>query len=142
MVVLFHASFSFEIKLSTLINVDSWELKEKVHYYTLFIYFLSDKCNWDHKTQNTFSLSLSLSFFFSFLLCLVGLLSNSNLSFMDWSGSRLFLFTAFLILAASIGATLADTTVSGTVFCDQCKDGQLSLSDYPVSGEWDPLPLN
>ncbi|XP_031260051.1 uncharacterized protein LOC116118225 [Pistacia vera] len=53
---------------------------------------------------------------------------------MDWSGSRCFLFTAFLILAAAIDATLADTTVSGTVFCDQCKDGQLSLFDYPVSG--------
>ncbi|WCJ38063.1 Pollen Ole e 1 allergen and extensin family protein [Euphorbia peplus] len=27
-----------------------------------------------------------------------------------------------------------DAMVSGTVFCDQCKDGQRSLFDYPISG--------
>ncbi|KAK9287143.1 hypothetical protein L1049_015554 [Liquidambar formosana] len=44
------------------------------------------------------------------------------------------LFTAFLIVAAAIDGTRADAMVSGTVFCDQCKDGQLSLFDYPLNG--------
>lgn len=26
--------------------------------------------------------------------------------------------------------------VTGTVFCDQCKDGQISLYDYPLYGTW------
>ncbi|KAL6211928.1 hypothetical protein ACLB2K_017151 [Fragaria x ananassa] len=38
-----------------------------------------------------------------------------------------------LVLAAIDGAQ-ADTMVSGTVFCDQCKDGERSLFDYPVYG--------
>lgn len=44
-------------------------------------------------------------------------------------------FTAFLILAVAIDGTQADAMVTGTVFCDQCKDGQRSLFDYPVNGE-------
>ncbi|KAJ8774887.1 hypothetical protein K2173_019891 [Erythroxylum novogranatense] len=28
----------------------------------------------------------------------------------------------------------ANTVVTGAVFCDQCKDGQISLYDYPICG--------
>jgi hypothetical protein len=52
---------------------------------------------------------------------------------MDWSHK--LLFCVFLIFAAAIGGTQADATVTGTVFCDQCKDGQVSLFDYPIYGE-------
>ena len=52
---------------------------------------------------------------------------------------KLFL-AALLILAAAIHETQADTMVTGTVFCDQCKDGQRSLFDYPVNGESDLTP--
>ncbi|XP_071723036.1 uncharacterized protein [Rutidosis leptorrhynchoides] len=51
---------------------------------------------------------------------------------MDWSHK--LLSVAFLIVAASIDGTQADAMVSGYVFCDRCKDGQLSIFDYPVSG--------
>ncbi|KAL2254852.1 uncharacterized protein LOC105169758 [Sesamum indicum] len=51
---------------------------------------------------------------------------------MDWS-KKLF-FTAFLIVAASIDGAHGDAMVTGTVFCDQCKDGQISLFDYPSYG--------
>ncbi|KAK2665530.1 hypothetical protein Ddye_004104 [Dipteronia dyeriana] len=51
---------------------------------------------------------------------------------MDWS-LRLS-FSVFLILAAAIDGARADAMVTGTVFCDQCKDGQRSLFDYPISG--------
>lgn len=48
---------------------------------------------------------------------------------------KLFL-AAFIILAVAIvDRTEADVMVTGTVFCDQCKDGQVSLFDYPVNGE-------
>ncbi|KAI3409443.1 uncharacterized protein J3R85_019338 [Psidium guajava] len=52
---------------------------------------------------------------------------------MDYSMQRL-LFAALLILASAIDGTLGDAMVSGTVFCDQCKDGQISLFDYPIYG--------
>ncbi|CAK7329538.1 unnamed protein product [Dovyalis caffra] len=51
---------------------------------------------------------------------------------MDWLHK--LLFCAFLIFATAVGGTLADVTVTGTVFCDQCKDGQISLFDYPIYG--------
>ncbi|KAK3195031.1 hypothetical protein Dsin_026341 [Dipteronia sinensis] len=51
---------------------------------------------------------------------------------MDWS-LRLS-FSVFLILAATIDGARADAMVTGTVFCDQCKVGQRSLFDYPISG--------
>lgn len=50
------------------------------------------------------------------------------------------LFTALLIFAATIDGTQAAAMVSGAVFCDQCKDGQRSLFDYPLSGN-DPSLL-
>ncbi|PNX62511.1 hypothetical protein L195_g053021, partial [Trifolium pratense] len=43
------------------------------------------------------------------------------------------LFAACLILSVTIDGTKADTLVTGTVICDQCKDGQRSLFDYPVN---------
>ncbi|XP_030531926.1 protodermal factor 1 [Rhodamnia argentea] len=52
---------------------------------------------------------------------------------MDYSMHRL-LFTALLILASAIDGTRGDAMVTGTVFCDQCKDGQRSLFDYPIYG--------
>ncbi|KAK4836289.1 hypothetical protein QYF36_021023 [Acer negundo] len=51
---------------------------------------------------------------------------------MDWS-LRLS-FRVFLILAAAIDGARANAMVTGTVICDQCKDGQISLFDYPISG--------
>ncbi|KAK3028467.1 hypothetical protein RJ639_040036 [Escallonia herrerae] len=52
---------------------------------------------------------------------------------MDWLDK--FKITAFLLVAAAaIRGTHGDTMVTGTVFCDQCKDGQVSLFDYPMSG--------
>ncbi|XP_050233724.1 uncharacterized protein LOC126682173 [Mercurialis annua] len=52
---------------------------------------------------------------------------------MDWSHSLMFL--PFLILfSSSIHGIHGDAMVSGTVFCDQCKDGQRSLFDYPIYG--------
>ncbi|XP_059314358.1 protodermal factor 1 isoform X2 [Lycium ferocissimum] len=53
---------------------------------------------------------------------------------MDWS-QKLY-FTAFVVVAtaASIRGIHGYAMVSGTVFCDQCKDGQVSLFDYPLNG--------
>ena len=61
------------------------------------------------------------------------LLSELPVVFMDLP-EKLF-FAAFLILSVAIDGTQADTMVTGTVFCDQCKDGQRSLFDYPINGE-------
>ncbi|KAH6788012.1 Pollen Ole e 1 allergen and extensin family protein [Perilla frutescens var. hirtella] len=49
------------------------------------------------------------------------------------SSQKLF-FTAFLVVAAAINGARGDAMVTGTVFCDQCKDGQISLYDYPLYG--------
>lgn len=46
-----------------------------------------------------------------------------------------FLFTAFLIVAAAIHGIQGDALVSGTVFCDRCKDGRVTLFDYPLNGK-------
>uniref|UniRef100_A0A803QT17 Uncharacterized protein n=1 Tax=Cannabis sativa TaxID=3483 RepID=A0A803QT17_CANSA len=43
-------------------------------------------------------------------------------------------FVSFLIFAAAIDGIQGDAMVTGTVFCDQCKDGQRSWFDYPISG--------
>ncbi|XP_052183882.1 uncharacterized protein LOC127795938 [Diospyros lotus] len=43
-------------------------------------------------------------------------------------------FAACLIAAAAIHGAQADATVTGNVFCDQCKDGQISHFDYPLYG--------
>lgn len=51
---------------------------------------------------------------------------------MDWSNG--IFFTAFVLLAAAIDGTHGAAMVTGTVFCDQCKDGQVSLFDYPLYG--------
>ncbi|EEF34102.1 conserved hypothetical protein [Ricinus communis] len=49
--------------------------------------------------------------------------------------SHCFHFLAFLILLSSaIDGIQGNAMVSGTVFCDQCKDGQISLFDYPIYG--------
>ncbi|KAL7590331.1 uncharacterized protein LOC111879227 [Lactuca sativa] len=45
------------------------------------------------------------------------------------------LVTTILIVGAAIGGANGDAMVSGSVFCDQCKDGQVSLfMDYPLTG--------
>ncbi|XP_047940327.1 uncharacterized protein LOC125187739 [Salvia hispanica] len=51
---------------------------------------------------------------------------------MDWLHK--FLLAAFLVAGASITGARGDAMVTGTVFCDQCKDGQISLFDYPLYG--------
>ncbi|XP_072954981.1 uncharacterized protein [Typha angustifolia] len=41
----------------------------------------------------------------------------------------------FLLLTAATAAQVnADTLVTGTIFCDQCKDGERSIFDYPLYG--------
>lgn len=60
---------------------------------------------------------------------------------MDWS--QKLHFTAFLIVAAAatfIRGIHGYAMVSGTVFCDQCKDGQVSLFDYPLNGTLNYYP--
>ncbi|KAJ9560594.1 hypothetical protein OSB04_005754 [Centaurea solstitialis] len=67
--------------------------------------------------------------FFPTVICLWFL----NLSFvmeMDWVQMGVVLLVTINII--NVGK--ADTMVSGTVFCDQCKDGQISLLDYPLGG--------
>ncbi|KAL2537629.1 Pollen Ole e 1 allergen and extensin family protein [Forsythia ovata] len=51
---------------------------------------------------------------------------------MEWSQEIFFI--AFLIAAAAIHEVHGYAVVTGTVFCDQCKDGQISLFDYPLYG--------
>ncbi|XP_010268677.1 PREDICTED: uncharacterized protein LOC104605556 [Nelumbo nucifera] len=51
-----------------------------------------------------------------------------------YMGSLLDLLLAALLLATAIGETRGDALVTGTVFCDQCRDGERSLFDYPLSG--------
>ncbi|KAI8533134.1 hypothetical protein RHMOL_Rhmol11G0272500 [Rhododendron molle] len=51
---------------------------------------------------------------------------------MDWP-LKIF-FAAFLLAAAAIHGAQGDAMVTGAVFCDQCKDGQISLFDYPLRG--------
>ncbi|CAL0326905.1 unnamed protein product [Lupinus luteus] len=53
---------------------------------------------------------------------------------MDLLGEKLLFTALFVILLLGIHGTQADTMVTGTVFCDQCKDGKISLFDYPVNG--------
>lgn len=48
----------------------------------------------------------------------------------DWMVTSLV-----LVVAAIIGVARGDTTVTGTVFCDQCKDGTFDALDYPLGGE-------
>lgn len=45
------------------------------------------------------------------------------------------LVAAIVILGVVISGANGDAMVSGVVFCDQCKDGQISLFDYPLSGQ-------
>lgn len=59
---------------------------------------------------------------------------------MDWS--QKLSFTAFLIVTAAIHGAYGDAMVTGTVFCDQCKDGQISLYDYPLYGNIDIFLLH
>ncbi|XP_058098876.1 uncharacterized protein LOC131243502 [Magnolia sinica] len=44
------------------------------------------------------------------------------------------LFVAILLLSVGVDKAHAVATVGGSVFCDQCKDGKLSLFDYPLIG--------
>ncbi|XP_031476938.1 uncharacterized protein LOC116248339 [Nymphaea colorata] len=44
------------------------------------------------------------------------------------------LLLAVLLMSIAVEGTQADVVVSGSVFCDQCKDGRWSLFDYPLNG--------
>lgn len=44
------------------------------------------------------------------------------------------LFAALVIVSAAVDGAWGDAMVTGTVFCDQCQDGQVSLFDYPLHG--------
>ncbi|XP_076931126.1 uncharacterized protein LOC143596165 [Bidens hawaiensis] len=44
------------------------------------------------------------------------------------------LVTTIVILCVVISGANGDAMVSGSVFCDRCKDGKLSLFDYPLIG--------
>lgn len=81
-----------------------------------------------YSSNQTHSLTpISFSLFFAF-----GYAQWTSI-FMDFPVK--LLFAAYLILSLAIDGTQADTMVTGTVFCDQCKDGQRSIFDYPVNGE-------
>ncbi|KAF8113920.1 hypothetical protein N665_0044s0034 [Sinapis alba] len=41
---------------------------------------------------------------------------------------------SFLVLCLAVNGVTGYATVTGSVFCDQCKDGERSLFDFPVSG--------
>ncbi|KAK4401430.1 hypothetical protein Sango_0883700 [Sesamum angolense] len=85
------------------------------------------------KRQNSNGPSQELDTGFATYSCLGSFSSAHSFSeSMDWS-KKLF-FTAFLIVAAAINGAHGDAMVTGTVFCDQCKDGQISLFDYPSYG--------
>ncbi|KAL2937180.1 Pollen allergen Phl p 11 [Bienertia sinuspersici] len=45
-----------------------------------------------------------------------------------------FLLVFSVFVAVQIHGVQGGAMVSGTVFCDQCKDGQVSMFDYPLSG--------
>ncbi|KMT01442.1 hypothetical protein BVRB_9g214500 [Beta vulgaris subsp. vulgaris] len=45
-----------------------------------------------------------------------------------------FLLVVFVFVATDIHGVQGNAMVTGTVFCDQCKDGQVSIFDYPLSG--------
>lgn len=60
---------------------------------------------------------------------------------MEWS-QEIF-FTAFLIAAAAIHGVHGYGLITGNVFCDQCKDGQVSLFDYPLNGNiYNPIAFS
>jgi hypothetical protein len=90
---------------------------------THFSLFISDCRGVGH-----FLITPALLSFYDHLLLLAPILHK----FMDWL-EKLF-FAGFILLAAAIDGAQADALVSGTVFCDQCKDGERSLFDYPVYG--------
>ncbi|KAJ8898753.1 hypothetical protein K2173_005022 [Erythroxylum novogranatense] len=52
---------------------------------------------------------------------------------MYWWWCKL-LFSVVSIFSAVVSRANANTVVTGAVFCDQCKDGQISLYDYPICG--------
>lgn len=39
-----------------------------------------------------------------------------------------------LVLAAAVGGARGNALVSGFVMCDHCRDGQITLFDYPLAG--------
>ncbi|XP_074275650.1 uncharacterized protein LOC141599519 [Silene latifolia] len=44
------------------------------------------------------------------------------------------LIITLVYFAFAFNGVQGGTMVTGTVFCDQCKDGQVSMFDYPISG--------
>ncbi|XP_051133821.1 uncharacterized protein LOC127253320 [Andrographis paniculata] len=53
---------------------------------------------------------------------------------MDFRHSNPLVLAALVILSAAIDGAQGAAMVTGTVFCDQCRDGQVSLFDYPLYG--------
>ncbi|XXG66145.1 hypothetical protein AAC387_Pa05g3684 [Persea americana] len=47
---------------------------------------------------------------------------------------KFLLAVLLLLLAEGVDKARADGMVTGSVFCDQCKDGQMNLFDYPLNG--------
>lgn len=45
-----------------------------------------------------------------------------------------FFLGFILVTGVAVHVAEAQTTVTGTVFCDRCKDGKLSALDYPLAG--------
>lgn len=48
---------------------------------------------------------------------------------------KFLLAVLLLLLAGGVDEARADGMVTGSVFCDQCKDGQMTLFDYPLNGQ-------
>ena len=71
----------------------------------------------------------------------LGLQSNSQIPLvLFWlvtkmhNNLRYYLLVTFLCFSVAIHGVQGGAMVTGSVFCDQCKDGQVSLFDYPLSG--------
>lgn len=59
---------------------------------------------------------------------------------MDWINIYIGVVVTSVVLVVGSSVSASDvchgeTMVSGRVFCDQCKDGEINHLDYPLGGE-------
>ncbi|KAK4800630.1 hypothetical protein SAY86_021117 [Trapa natans] len=45
-----------------------------------------------------------------------------------------FLLAIFIVFAAAVSGVRGSALVAGSVFCDHCRDGKISIFDYPLGG--------
>lgn len=125
-------SLNMYIFFLDLINTGSWAFNATIsHYETLYLLLTF----YGLVTFLWSDLITPISSLYHFTLLLIGVLANIVSSFSHMGWIEKLLFVCFLIFGAAIDGSQGDAMVAGTVFCDQCKDGQRSLFDYPVYGE-------